>query len=115
MIGNIIAGSFVGIVVIFLVGMFWSEALKLSPRCYRTGIVRIYFGKGLYSAKLFVGKVFWIIPIWSTLETVCTDTYSYKYWKSKEKLIDFLKQHYESSKVIDNKKIIEELNLGEEK
>lgn len=114
MVGNIIAGSFVGIVIIFVAGMIWSEALKLPPRCYRTGIVRIYSEEGkYYSAKIFVGKVFWIIPIWLKLETLCTDTDSSKYWKSKEKLIEFLKQRYESSKVIDYKEIIEELNLEE--
>jgi hypothetical protein len=113
MIENIITGIFVSIVVIFVVGWFWSEALRLPPRCHRTGIVRIYSGKGLYSAKLFVGKVFWIIPVWSVLETMCTDTYSRKYWKSKENLIKFLKQQYESSKAIDNKELIEELDLRE--
>jgi hypothetical protein len=44
---------------------------------------------------------------------MCTDTYSRKYWKSKENLIKFLKQQYESSKAIDNKELIEELDLRE--
>lgn len=111
MIEDFLIGSFVIIATISIVGMVWYEILSTSS--YRTGVFRIYLGKhDLYRAKIFMGKVFWIIPVWMDLETVNTDTCSIKYWRSKEKLIEFLKQQYEQQeREHKHDDFIEEINL----
>lgn len=111
MIEDFLIDSFVIIVIISIVGVVWYEILLSPPlREYRTGIFRIYLGKNdLYWAKTFIGKIFWIIPVWADLETVNTDTCSIKYWRSKEKLIEFLKQQYEREHKHGD--FIEEINL----
>lgn len=115
MIEDFLVGSFVIIAIISIVGMVWYEILTIpSPQEYRTGIFRIYRSEknDLYWAKIFIGKIFWIIPVWIDLETVKTDTCSIKYWRSKEKLIEFLGQQYEQhEREHKHDDFIEEINL----